>query len=310
MGTNTLVIGGGGYIGHHLITLLIATGRQVTVLGRSALPRFELPPNTAYVSGDFSQSELTGRLLDTHQEVIHLAYASTPNTLFETPLADLQQNLEPAVQLYTQAADRGVKLVLVSSGGTVYGNAITLPICEKHPTKPISSYGVTKLTLETYAYLYAATHGLKFVCIRPSNGFGVGQRPFAGQGFISTAMASAMRGQPISVFGLQGTVRDYIYVTDIASGIVSALQFGLQAETYNLGTGVGLSNIEIIELMTPLMQDLRSKVIVKHLAERTSDVKVNILDSSKLQEHTGWKPKVDFIDGLLRTHAWLKSCDY
>ena len=112
-----------------------------------------------------------------------------PNTSFDNPLSDLLQNLPPTVQLFSEAADRGVKLVLVSSGGTVYGEAIKLPICETHPTKPISPYGVTKRTLENYAYLYAATHGLKFVCVRPANAYGVGQRAFVGQGFISTAMA-------------------------------------------------------------------------------------------------------------------------
>ncbi len=306
---NTLVIGGAGYVGIHLLPYLLATGRHVTVLGRRAPTLNQLPQEVVYVQGDFAQADLIRSLLDSHQEVIHLAYASIPNTSFENPLADLQQNLAPTVQLFSEAADRGVKLVLVSSGGTVYGEAIKLPICENHPTNPISPYGVTKLTLENYAYLYAATHGLKFVCVRPANAFGVGQRPFVGQGFISTAMGSAIRGQAINIFGLEGTVRDYIYVSDLASGIVSALEFGLQAETYNLGTGVGLSNIEVIEAITPLMQEIGRKMTVKHLAERAFDVKANILDSSKLQKHTGWKPKVDFFDGKLRTREWLRNYD-
>ena len=162
--TNTLVIGGAGYIGAQLVSQLIATGRRVTVLGRSTTPRYELPVEAVYVAGDFSQLGLIGSLLDTHQEVIHLAYATVPNTSFENPLRDLLQNLPPTVQLFSEVADRGTKLVLVSSGGTVYGEAEELPIRETHPTKPISPYGVTKLTLENYAYLYAATHGLNFVC--------------------------------------------------------------------------------------------------------------------------------------------------
>ncbi len=246
---NTLVIGGAGYIGAHLVPQLIATGRCVTVLGRSATPRNGLPIDVDYVAGDFAQHELIRRLLDGHQEVIHLAYSTVPNTSFENPLADLLQNLPPTVQLFSEAADRGVKLVLVSSGGTVYGEAIKLPIREDHPTKPISPYGVTKLTLENYAYLYAVTHGLKFVCVRPANAYGVGQRPFVGQGFIATAMASAMRGMPIKIFGQRGTIRDYLYVSDLATGIVSALEYGHLSETYNLGSGIGLSNLDVIEVL-------------------------------------------------------------
>jgi UDP-glucose 4-epimerase len=306
--TNTLVIGGAGYIGAHLVPQLIATGRQVTVLGRSAAPRYELPVGVAYVAGDFAQPELLGRLLDVHQEVIHLAYATVPNTSFENPLADLLQNLPPTVQLFSEAADRGAKLVLVSSGGTVYGEAVELPMRETHPTKPISPYGVTKLTLENYAYLYAATHGLKFVCVRPANAYGAGQMPFTGQGFIATAIASAMRGVPIKIFGQHGTVRDYLYVTDLASGIVGALEHGHVSETYNLGSGVGLSNLDVIELLKPLMREIGCEIKIENLPERAFDVKANVLDPAKLQAHTGWKPQIGFDDGLRRTFEWLRNC--
>jgi len=304
---NTLVIGGAGYIGTHLIPDLLATGRRVTVLGRSASPLQKLPEGAAYVSGDFGQRDLIGGLLDRHQEVIHLAYATVPNTSFENPLADLLQNLPPTVKLFSELADRGGKLVLVSSGGTIYGEAIKLPIREDHPTKPISPYGVTKLTLENYAYLYAVTHGLQFVCVRPANAFGVGQRPFLGQGFIVTAMASAMRGIPIKIFGQRGTIRDYLYVSDLAAGIVSALEQGRLSETYNLGSGVGLSNMDVIKGITPLMKELKCEVCVEHLPERAFDVKANVLDSAKLQAHTAWKPKVEFNDGLRRTCEWLRK---
>lgn len=304
---NTLVIGGAGYIGAHLIPQLLATGRRVTVLGRSNIPRYELPVDVIYITGDFAQHDLIGQLLDRHQEVIHLAYATVPNTSFENPLADLLQNLPPTVQLFSEAADRGVKLVLVSSGGTVYGEAIKLPICENHSTKPISPYGVTKLTLENYAYLYAATHGLKFVCVRPANPYGVGQKPFVGQGFIPTAMVSALREMPVKIFGQHGTVRDYLYVSDLASGIVCALEHGHLSETYNLGSGVGRSNFEVIDEFRPLMNEIGIDVMVENLPERAFDVKANVLDSTKLHEHTGWEPKVKFTDGLRSACQWLQN---
>lgn len=307
---NILVIGGAGYIGSHLVQQLVATGRRVTVLGRKPHSVHDLPQGVAYVQGDFAQLDVLAPLLDQHHEVIHLAYATVPNTSFENPLADLLQNLPPTVQLFSEMADRGSKLVLVSSGGTVYGEAMALPINEEHQTKPISPYGVTKLTLENYAYLYARTHGLKFVCVRPANAYGVGQRPYVGQGFISTAMASVMRGVPIKIFGQSGTIRDYIYVTDLAQGIVSALEKGRLSETYNLGSGVGHSNLDVVKAMTPLMNDLGYTVRVEHLDERAFDVKVNVLDTSKLHRDAGWKANVDFAGGLGFTSAWLKSLDF
>ena len=301
----TLVIGGAGYVGSYLVPLLFSSGRQVTVLGRSANSAFKLPEGVSYVRGDFGQADLIRELLDRNEEVIHLAYATVPNTSFDNPLSDLLQNLPPAVQLFTELAERGGKLLLVSSGGTVYGEAMQIPICERHSTRPISPYGVTKLTLENYAHLYSATHGLKYVCVRPANAYGIGQRPYAGQGFVSTAIASSLRGQKIRIFGQQGTIRDYIYVSDLASGIVSALEHGRISETYNLGSGLGRSNLDVVQAMAPLMQDIGYKVEVEHLPERVFDVRVNVLDSRKLFEHSGWKPHVDFMEGLVRTRDWL-----
>ncbi len=306
----TLVIGGAGYIGAYLVPQLAATGRRVTVLGRSATPRYEMPAGVNYVAGDFAQLELISQLLDAHQEVIHLAYATVPNTSFENPLADLLQNLPPTVQLFSEVAERGAKLVLVSSGGTVYGEAEELPILETHHTKPISPYGVTKLTLESYAYLYAATHGLKFVCVRPSNAYGIGQRPFVGQGFIATAIASALRGLPIKIFGQRGTIRDYLFVSDLASGIINALEHGHLSETYNLGSGVGLSNLDVIALITPLMREIGCEVYVENLPERAFDVKANVLDSTKLQTDTGWRAQIGFLEGIIATRDWLKRRQY
>jgi UDP-glucose 4-epimerase len=304
---NTLVIGGAGFIGTHLVARLNDIGRHVTVLGRSAIPLYELPNEVDYIAGDFSQLSLITSLLDENQEVIHLAYATVPNTSFENPLMDLIQNLPPTVQLFSEVACRGIKLILVSSGGTVYGEAVELPIRETHLTKPISPYGVTKLTLENYASLYSASHGLKFVCVRPANAYGGGQRPFVGQGFIATALAATEKGMPIRVFGEHGTVRDYLYVSDLASGIVSALEYGHLSETYNLGSGVGLSNLDVIDLFTPMMRDTGCEVQVQYLPRRKFDVRVNVLDSTKLQEHTGWRRRVEFDDGLRRTFEWLRA---
>lgn len=304
---STLVIGGAGYIGASLVPMLLAAGRQVTVLGRKATPAYKLPEDATYIQGDFGQSDLLKHLLDRHQEVVHLAYATVPNTSFENPLADLLQNLPPTVQLFKEIAAKGGKLVLVSSGGTVYGEAVQLPIKESHPTKPISPYGVTKLTLENYAHLYSVTHGLRYVCVRPSNAYGAGQRPFAGQGFIATAMASAMRGEPIRIFGQNGAIRDYLYVSDLAAGIVSTLFHGKLSETYNIGSGIGLSNCDVINAMTLLLCEIDCSVSVEQLSERAFDVKANVLDSTKLRLHTGWKPLIGFDEGLRLTREWLRN---
>jgi UDP-glucose 4-epimerase len=301
-----LVIGGGGFIGRHLVSLLLSRGTKVTVMGRRAASTLDLSSEAAYVAGDFGDVDLLRRLLETHDSVIHLAYATVPNTSFDNPLGDLLQNLPSTVQLFADVAAKGRRLVLVSSGGTVYGESLTLPITENHPTLPISPYGVTKLTLEKYAHLYAVTHGLSVVCVRPSNAFGEGQPAFSGQGFVATAMALAMQGQSIRIFGPQGTVRDYIHVADLAKGIVCALDDGMPGETYNLSSGVGRSNLDVLETMVPLMQEIGCTVRSVHEPARVFDVHANVLDSTKLRSRTGWIPRVGFEEGLRRTRDWLR----
>lgn len=306
-GTGCLVIGGGGLIGAHLVPKLVQSGRRVTVLGRGAKPMHLLPKGVSYISGDFGNHVLIKSLLDVHNEVIHLAYATVPNTSFDNPLADLLQNLPPTVQLFSEVAARGGRLVLVSSGGTVYGEALSLPISENHPTRPISPYGVTKLTLEKYARLYSVTHGLQVVCVRPANAFGEGQRPFVGQGFIATAMASAMQGKSVTIFGRQGVVRDYLYVGDLAAGVCSLLERGTPGEIYNVGSGAGRSNLEVVEAMAPMMREMGYAIRIEYAPERVFDVQANVLDSSKLRQHTGWELQLGFEEGLLRTRDWLSG---
>jgi UDP-glucose 4-epimerase len=300
------VIGGGGFIGRHLVPRLLSREINVTVMGRRAAPGYDFPAGANYIAGDFGNVDLVRRLLENHDAVIHLAYATVPNTSFDNPLGDLLENLPATVQLFAEVAARGRRLVLVSSGGTVYGEGLTLPIEEDHPTLPISPYGVTKLTLEKYAHLYAITHGLNVVCVRPSNAYGEGQAAFSGQGFVATAMALAMRGQNIKIFGPHGSVRDYIHVADVAEGIVCTLERGASGEIYNLGSGVGRSNLDVLEAMAPLMMEIGCTVRADHEPARIFDVHSNVLDSRRLRNRTGWTPNVSFDEGLRRTRDWLR----
>ncbi|MGA0571655.1 NAD-dependent epimerase/dehydratase family protein [Variovorax sp. VNK109] len=302
-----LLIGGNGYIGRHLAERLAASAGQVTLLGRSAMAPTGGNSGLRYLQGDYADTHVLESLLDSHDVVVHLAYATVPNTSFDDPLADLQQNLPPVVRLFTEIAARGKKLVLVSSGGTVYGEALRLPITEDQPARPISPYGVTKLTLENYAHVYAVTHGLRYVCVRPANAYGPGQRPFIGQGFISTAMASAMRGDPVRIFGERGTVRDYIFIEDLADGIAKLLYQGALSQTYNLGSGEGRSNMDVIDAMEPLLRANGHTLRVEHLPERSFDVRANVLDSTRMRSLTGWAPGVKFESGLEKTYRWLRD---
>jgi UDP-glucose 4-epimerase len=249
--------------------------------------------------------ELLDNLLAGVDEVIDLAYATVPQTSFQNPVNDILVNLPEAVRLFEHAARWSLrKFVWISSGGTVYGHAHQIPLTEEHPTNPVSPYGITKLAIEKYAHLYHHVAQLPIVCIRPSNAFGPGQRVYAGQGFVGTAIASLLDGRRLDLFGDEGTIRDYLHVQDVARGIVAALENGQPGEVYNLGSGVGYSNRQVLEALAPLARAKSLAMQIQVLPERPFDVKVNILDSTKLRLHTGWAPTLPFVEGLQQTWEW------
>lgn len=303
-----LVIGGAGFIGAHVTRILASSGREVTVLGRRSEPRMKLAAGVRYESADYSDLDVVRAALRRADAVIDLAYSTVPQTSFEDPIFDIVSNLPASVQLLREAAEAGIrKLVLVSSGGTVYGNAASLPIQEDHPTDPVSPYGITKLTIEKYAGMIGLASGLPIVVVRPGNAYGEGQRAFAGQGFIATAMYSIIEGRAIGVFGRGDTVRDYVHVADIATGIVAALDFGQAGQIYNIGTGIGTSNIDVLRAIEPLALGAGFDVRTATLPERAFDVKANVLDSRRLANVAGWSPAIDFTHGIART--WQSVLD-
>ena len=303
------VIGGTGFIGSYVVHQLSMTDRRVTVIGRSALPRGYIPKNVRYCAGDYGDKAFLTNVISDADEIINLAYSSVPKTSFDDPVFDIQSNLPSAVALFQVAAQLNInKIVLVSSGGTVYGNAKTASIDETHLTNPVSPYGITKLAIEKYGLMFNAINDLPLVIARPGNAYGSGQIPFSGQGFIATAIGSVLQGKPITLFGKTGTIRDYIHVTDVARGIVALLTDGDVGQCYNIGSNVGRSNLDIIDALRPLAGQIGMDLQVQVLPERKFDVSTNVLNSRKLTSDTGWTEKMSFCEGLSETwNAFLKT---
>ena len=302
------VIGGGGFIGRNLCDALAASGRYVVAIGRKAAPSAAFAALPSVVSGrvtyqsmDVTDIAALRPVLSTCSEVIDLAYATVPQTSFIDPMNDLQSNLPRVVALMKELQDHPQlrRFIVVSSGGTVYGQATRLPISEYSETEPLSPYGITKLTIERYALMNHRLHGLPVVVVRPANAYGLGQQPFLGQGFIATAMGHILDHKPVTVFGERGTIRDYVHVRDVASAMVAALQLGINGDIYNIGSGVGRSNLDMLDLIRPLAQAQNLQVNITHEAERKFDVTANVLNFGRLLSCTGWLPKVSIEEGLL-----------
>lgn len=294
------VIGGSGFIGRYLVRELLATWRDVIVIGRQSLDEASLPPGAEYMLCDYGNADALKDILWSCQEVIDLAYATVPQTSFVDPVFDLQANLPPSVNLLEVVRELPSlrRVVIVSSGGTVYGPVERLPITEETTTSPVSPYGITKLTIERYALMYYRLHGVPVTIVRPANAYGVGQKPFVGQGFIATAMGHIIRSNKVVIFGEHGTVRDYVHVSDIARGIVAALEKGDEGDIYNIGSGVGRNNRQVLKIIEPLAALSNLKVDICIEQPRGFDVPTNVLNFGRLLSCSGWLPKVRFEDGI------------
>lgn len=296
----SLVIGGAGFIGVALVNALLAAGQSVIVVGRRPRAETEVPAGADYIQSDYSASGAIEALLPRCGAIVDLAYATAPKTDFSDPLEDLRRNAFASVGLIktlVKARWRG-RLLIVSSGGTVYGLAKSLPLNEDSPLAPVSPYGIAKLAVERYADMYFRLAGLDVVVVRPANAYGHGQRPFRGQGFLATAMGCVAQRRPVTVFGENGTVRDYIHVDDVASGMLAALRAGRPGQFYNLGSGIGRSNRDVLETLSAIVLPDGFSVETVIEPARGFDVPANVLDSAKLELECGWHTRVSLEAGI------------
>lgn len=292
------VFGGAGFIGSHLVPLLIASGREVTIIDKAEVYSFHNFLNVKYFQYKKSKEFLRSILSDA-DEVIDLAYTSTPQKSFQDPINDVNENISRSIELFDSASDAKLKkYIYISSGGTVYGNPEFLPITENHKTDPVSSYGVTKLLIEKLGLMYFKTRGLPFVIIRPSNPYGENQIPFSGQGIIPTVISSLIKGREINLFGGREIIRDYLYIGDLVEAITQVLNYGLIGEVYNVGSGKGTSNTALLELILKTNGEYSKNIDIKHFPQRIFDVSSNILCINKITELTKWQPKIPLNEGL------------
>ena len=182
--------------------------------------------------------------------VFHLASGSLPQSSNRDPHADVQVNLLGTLNLLEAARLTGVRrLVMVSSGGTVYGIPQAVPIPESHPTEPICSYGITKLAMEKYVALYRQLHGLQGLVLRVANPFGPRQRLDAAQGVVPVFLGKALRDEPLQIWGDGTTVRDFLDVADVVAALLAAARYNGNETLFNIGSGQGLSLNQLIVLL-------------------------------------------------------------
>jgi len=304
-GARILVIGC-GFIGSHVAAELATLGRPPVVLTRSR-PADEV--SAALGSGDLhlgdaGEREDLERALAGVGHVVYTAGGLLPAASQKDPERDAQLTLRPLRAVLGALRGRPeVKLTYVSSGGTVYGQPDDLPVEESAPTRPHGSYGELHLACENEIERDRRENGLQSRILRCASVYGERQWPDRGQGAVPTFLRRIEQGEPIHLYGGERTIRDYVYVGDVAKVIVSLIEHDDDTPIVNLGSGQGTSLLELVRLVENRVG--RQALVEKH-PERDFDVHEIVLDITCLRRLIDFEP-TSLETGIERTHRWLRE---
>jgi UDP-glucose 4-epimerase len=300
---------GGGFLGSHVARGLIRDGVQTTVLTRTmpdARTRARLGASRLVV-GDASDLDRVQEAAKGVECVVWCAGGLLPAESNRCPMDDVLAQLKPLlVTLGHLAQLDGTRIVLISSGGTVYGNPSLLPVPEHFLPRPLTSHGVTRLAAEHYLGLYEEVYGVPAVALRCGNVYGEGQRSDRSQGVVAATFARIQRGLPILVFGEGSTVRDYIHIDDVVDVVIQLMARPDLPSVVNVGSGTGTSLRELLALIETVTD--RPIEIEAHPA-RPGDVGAVVLDIALLRSLIDFEPTL-LSEGLRRTWQAISTSEY
>jgi UDP-glucose 4-epimerase len=304
---NCLVLGGNGFIGSHIVDKFLAEGNRVRVFDKYKEHYRKPLAAVDYRYGDFGNRGLLMEALADIDIVLHFISTTLPKTSNDDPAFDVQSNVIETLFLIEQCiAQKVKKIIFISSGGTIYGTPLKLPIPEISVTEPECSYGITKLTIEKYLALFNRLYGLEYTILRPSNVYGSRQNPDNIQGAISVFLGKVARGEPIQIWGDGEVVRDYIYIDDMVDAVSKATNINTPDRIFNIGSGQGVSLNEIIKV---ICQVTKRDTCVEYHEKRIFDVPEIYLDVRRAQQQLNWSPTTSIEVGIKRTWDFIQSLE-
>lgn len=303
-----LVTGAAGFIGSHLVDRLITDGFDVYGIDDLSSGKLEnLPSGFDLHVTDIRGLQVKEIVAKIKPDLVfHLAAQISVAVSAREPQFDADVNVGGSLNLLEgirSLNDSSVKLVYVTSGGTVYGEPTDLPADELSSVRPLSPYAASKLAVETYLPIYERLCGLDHAVIRLGNVYGPRQDPHGEAGVVAI-FAQAMLGKnPLKIFGTGTDERDYVYVDDVVEAVVSVSESS-SAGPFNIATGIGTNPNRIFEMIADLC-DYEEEAV--HVAPRDGDIEKIYLDISKAKAELGWSPRISLKDGLKTTVEWFRN---
>ncbi|MEE3715445.1 NAD-dependent epimerase/dehydratase family protein [Tumidithrix elongata RA019] len=299
------ITGASGFLGSYTLQYLSKLSKyELRALARTALPQeLDSLSNVQWLYGDLSSPMTCQDFIDGLDCIIHLAHTHTPLSSNRDLVSDASLNIIPTLNLLQTIRESGKvpRFIYASSGGAIYQyNPHQRPYQESDLCIPNSSYGVQKLCAEAYLRLAADKQWLTAVSLRISNPYGVLLPPERLQGLIGVCLHQLRNQKPIRIYGNPDNVRDYIHLEDMCRAIEVAIQAETSFEVVNIGSGVGYSVNQVLDLLEQLI----GKPLVKEYWQPPGNpqelVSWTVLDITKAKEVLDWQPHITLEQGLAK----------
>jgi UDP-glucose 4-epimerase len=300
------VTGGAGFIGSHTVESLVAAGASVLVIDDHSHPCGEpLPGQVEVVSADCGSDGAARALAGFKPEVVlHLATKGGVQKAARDPGEHAKDSLASSVGMIDAAVRAGVRrLVIASSGGTIYGEGARLPAREIYKASPLSAHGASKRAEEIYMAALALRHGISTLALRYGNVYGPRQDGTGDTGIVAITCYRMLDRAPLRIYGDGGQTRDFVYVSDVAAANVAAVLGRVSGEV-NIGTGRETS---INAILKRLLEESGRHSKTEFLPAREFEVRRVCLDPARAHRFLSWKAKVSINAGLAATWAWFRK---
>lgn len=311
-----LVTGGCGFIGSNLVRMLLAERRDLFLVNLDALTYAgntanlaDLPADHAerhtLVRGDIADAAIVNQIFAEYKPsvVLHLAAESHVDRSLTDAAPFIKTNIMGTQVLLAASLANKVKRFVMVSTDEVYGSlGETGYFTELTPLSPNSPYSASKASSDLLTLAYHHSFGLDAVITRCSNNYGPYQFP---EKLIPLMIKNALTGEPLPVYGDGKNVRDWIHVEDHARAIVDVAEKGKAGEVYNIGARNEWANIDIVKTILKILD--KSESMIRYVQDRAGHDRRYAIDPEKIETEIGWKPRIDFEDGLRQTVAWFNE---
>jgi len=296
MSLDTLVTGGAGFIGSHLVERLLAEGHRVTVVDNFATGRpenlaaFKDHPNLRVERLDVADFPRLCPLMEGKDWVFHLAGLADIVPSIQRPLDYHAANVDGTISVVEAARLGGVKRLLYAASSTCYGLPDTVPTPETAPIRPMFPYALTKYMGEEYVLNWHRIYQLPVVSLRLFNVFGPRSRTSGTYGAVfGVFLAQKLAGKPYTVVGDGTQTRDFTYVTDVVDAFIRAAESDVSGEIFNVGSGGTYSVNSLVQLLGGE---------IAYVPKRPGEPDCTFADTSKICRVLNWKARVSFEQGV------------